>query len=584
MDDDVGSELISIYDRSGRSRTVRYDELRVQLGWNRSLTLADALAEEQHKIDEFRRNRERFRGPLSKLNRYLCQNEHRRLELLLAARRRCQQAVADARTRSQRRALLRGYYELSSFHGRVLDQLLAYVLGGSEEDHSANARSVIRFALDHLVFAMRKQARKSGGPTVFHSVEAARGAAKNGQPLETILATLLHDLVEDLLDEWSEELILGVIAREERYVQFRQLTLKVVPAEVRTAILREHAESYSDRAAGIYYGVGLALYEHVRLFKAPERYCECLHSTMQMLAHLSRTRDTSYYNYLEQVLHPRSRRTDPIERRVLLEALAQEVAEPELLLDDYLAEVDNFYRTPLGEFPSREEEVRNAQREVLAKILDRLNNTRDMDRADGFSVAKRLYGAGYKNIYLLQAIEEYLAVPGLTSQERRIIEMKFLNKPKVAALHQVRSDLAFLERQIGTEAMGRLRGDLETYKRRSDFHRITSAGDSPYDGIILLFNEAILGNKRGLERLEQDPLREAGVALAFQAVLEYFLAYPLLMPEDRRTPLPRKGGGSPSLSGYRILGLGAGLEGRALEGAPGVEDLPIKSFRREVVR
>ncbi len=584
MYQDVGAEIITIYDRSGRSRTVRYDDLWVQLGWNRSLTLAEALVDEERKIEEFRRNRQRFRTPLSKLNRYLVDNEHRRLELLVAARRRCQQAVAEARTRSQRRALLRGYYELSRFHGRVLDQLLAYVLAGSEEDHSANARSLIRFALDHLVFAMRKQARKSGGPTVFHSVEAARGAAKNGQPLETILATLLHDLIEDRLDEWSEELILGRIAANDCYAEHRGRRLKQVPGEVRSAILREHVEDYNNRAAGIYYGVGLALYEHVRLFRAPERYCECLHSTMQMLAHLSRTRDTSYYDYLEQVLHPRARRTDTIDRTVLLEALAQEVPEPELLLDDYLTDVDNFYHTPLGEFPSREEEVRNSQREVLAKILDRLNNTRDMDRVDGFSVAKRLYGAGYKNIYLLQAIEEYLAVPGLTSQERRIIEMKFLNKPKVAALHQVRSDLAHLEQQIGTESMGRLRADLEAYKRRPDFHRITGASDSPYDGIILLFNEAILGSKGGLERLEQDPLREAGVALAFQAVLEYFLAYPLLVPEDRRTPLPRKGRGSPSLSGYRILGLGAALEGRALHGAPAVEDLPIRSFRREVVR
>ncbi|MBM4321454.1 MAG: hypothetical protein FJ125_16310, partial [Deltaproteobacteria bacterium] len=485
--------------------------MRVQIGLDRNPTLVEALEEERNKIKEFYANRDRFRGRLERLNRGFREAANRYLEMQSQARHQVVHLLRKASSES-RCKLLGRYYLLDRQHGKLLDELTSYLLAGSEDDHSPSEVSLIRFALNHLIFAMRNEERKAGGPTVFHSIEAARGVAKNGQCAVTILATLLHDLVEDKLDEWSKELIHECIDSEESYGMHRGKSLKQLPDSVRSAILRRHIDEYNDRAAGIYYGIGLSLYSHVRLLHSPERYYQMLHSLMEMLARLSRTRDISYYNYLEKVLYPPSRpqELDRISRGALLEVLVCEVSEPETLLDEYLRDIDGFYQTAAGIFTSRDEVVRNSFREVLAKILDRLNNTRDMSREEGFSVPKRLYGAGYKNIYFVQAVEHRLRLPGLTSEERRIIESKFISKPKVAALYQMLEDVRHLEQQISPEQMRRLREELDHYKCRPDFHIITSPDrGSLFDGIILLFNETILGNKAGLESLHDQPLRQA---------------------------------------------------------------------------
>lgn len=578
----LGDQIILLYDRRGHAVPVRYRDVRIHLGLDRNPTLIEALEEEGQKIKEFQANRDRFRSRLERLNRDFREAADRYLETMSQARHQCIHLLRQAGS-EQRCKLLGRYYLLDRNHGKLLDELTSYLLAGSEDDHSPSEVSLIRFALNHLIFTMRNEERKTGGPTAFHSIEAARGVAKNGQSAVTILATLLHDLVEDKLDDWSKELIHGCIDAEERYQAHRGKKLKELPDSVRTEILRQHIEEYNDRAAGIYYGIGLSLYSHVRLLHAPERHYQMLHSLMEMLARLSRTRDVSYYNYIEQVLYPKPRpqELDRISRNTLLRVLAPEVPEPDTLLDDYLRDVDGFYQTPAGIFYSRDEVVRNSFREILAKILDRLNNTRDMAREDGFTIPKRLYGAGYKNIYFVQAVEHRLRLPGLNPEERRIVETKFISKPKVAALYQMLEDVEHLEQEISPEQMRRLREELDQYKCRPDFHIITAANrGSLFDGIILLFNDTILGNKVGLEGLQGQPLRQASIALAFQAVLENFVAYPAMIQEEMRTK-HLTDAGMASFERYRILGLGSKLEQRAAH-VRATEDLHIRTFKRNV--
>jgi len=74
---------------------------------------------------------------------------------------------------------------------------------------------------------------------------------------------------------------------------------------------------------------------------------------MEMVEKLSRTRDLSYYQYLQLFVYPRRGEPDTIRRADLLRILAEEFEDPGLLLDEYLENVDGFYQTPSGEFISR---------------------------------------------------------------------------------------------------------------------------------------------------------------------------------------------------------------------------------------
>jgi len=580
----LGDKVILLTDRYGAKVPIRYRDLRVPLGYDHAPSLLRALEEEEERIEQFRLKQEHFQQRLTRLNQDLHAAAAGYPQFLARARAACAAQLPGVGA-EKRRLLLGRYYTLDRAHSRLLDDLVSHLLDGSEDDHSGNEVLLLRFALNHLLLAMCNESRKGGAPTAFHSIEAARGAAKNGQSGVTILATLLHDLLEDRLDQWSRDLILRSLDEVPRYAAHRGKNLKELPDEVRLEILRDSINQYNDRAAAIYYGIGLSLYSHVSLYKSPEVYYQTLNSLMEMLARLSRTRDVSYYNYLQQLLNPgaQPRKPDPIRRSRLLGALQAEFSAPEQYLDGFLRDVEGFYSTPEGDNYSRDEVIRNTFREVLAKILDRLNNTRDLDPREGFSIPKRLYGAGFKNIYFVQAVETRLSRSGISFEERRLIETKFINKPKIAALYQVQRDLEALEPQVGVRVMQKLREEIDRHRVSAEFSSIRSESpDRPYDGIILLFNEAILGNKRSLEALEHHPLRQARIALAFEAVLENFIAYPALIQEEMRS---RKLGdpGMASFKRYRIEGMGpSGLESRGLSRLAR-EDLPVATFKRLVV-
>jgi len=214
-----------------------------------------------------------------------------------------------------------------------------------------------------------------------------------------------------------------------------------------------------------------------------------------------------------------------------------------------------------------------------------MNNTRDMDREHGFSIAARLYGAGFKNLYFVQALEDRMALPGMPTNERRLINVKFIKKPTISALYQITDDLDFLERErFGRAYIDMLEEELEKYKQTSQFRKITPPQRGGlFDGTVYFFNEVILGNKDFLKQLESQPDKQAEYLVVFRAVLEAYLLYPALMEEEAARDDGRPD--RPRLKRYRIQGMGPRL-GRRVE--PGEHDeepqqLPVKTFRRRVI-
>ena len=323
----------------------------------------------------------------------------------------------------------------------------------------------------------------------------------------------------------------------------------------------------------------------MRHFPAPVRYYESLHSIMDMVDALSRRRDMSYYAYLQRLLYPDEKpRLDPMPRKTLLKFLRREFSNAPFLLSAYLDNIHNFYGTRLGEFPARDEVRRNGFRSILAKALDRLHNTRDLTRENGFTIPQRLYGTGFKNIFFIQAVEDKTKRKGFNTEERRLIEVAFLNKIKVAALYQILDDIEELQKtKTGRKTIQWLERDMEQYKKCGAFRRLTRARKTGlFDGVMDFFNEITLGRKSNLAELDKNIVEQARVLVAFRAVLEAFLVYPALIRED----LDRRNLKNPNRSAYRryrITGMGPHLERRTDARADqGLDQLKLKTFNRRV--
>lgn len=572
MSEDSSLRVIHHFDAEGRSQTIRYDELMICMGEEQWQSLAECLHEEKLHIEEFKSNSRWLAKTVRQLYSIYEEIEAQGEEFTRQVNARADKL--NTLPTSKRLRLLDRYYTLNRQHDRILGKLTRYLLAGSEGDHSAHNVSLVRRAIDYTCRVMRHQQRKTSDPAAVHAIEAARGAAKNGLRITTIIATLLHDVVEERLDEWTEQLINEELQNSD-YGEYSGLTMRQVPVALRHKIIQKHIDAYNDRASGIFFAIGLNLYDHVRRFPVPGRYYETLHSIAEMVAALSRRRDQSYYSYLQQLLYPKpDAELDTIPYERLRQELLQDVPNTEELLDPYLNHVHTFYRTTLGSFSARDEVRRNAFREILAKILDRLNNTRDMDRCHGFSLASRLYGTGFKNIFFLQAIEDKFRRPSFNTEERKIIESKFLNKPKVAALYQILDDLQHLRSNGQAALIDFLDKEIVRYMATRNFWRLTPPGRGGYfNGLIFLFNDITMGRKSSLIELEQQPEKLAEVLVAFRAVLESFLVYPTLAGS----------GAGAGRRHYRIQGMGPGLERRsqaAREHNRG--QLTIKTFSRLV--
>ncbi len=582
MDESIGNRLITYFDKEGRGGQIAYGELMVEMGEGQLLSLAECLLEEQQKVQEFARNAEFLTRKIRALEPFFDDIERNPAAFNAQARERVREA---ARLPYEKRIqLLNSYYTVNATHARILRELTTYLLAGAEGDHSAHSISLLQFSINYLCRMLRHVPRKTRRPAAIHSIEAARGAAKNGLSDITIIGTLLHDILEERQDEWTEELINRELL-DSQYGECCGKRMKEVPVALRHRILQKYIEAFNDHASGIFFQTGLALYDHVRNFPVAGRYYETLHSIAEIVAKLSRTRDTSYYTYLRNLLYPKAdEELDSMSRDRLIAEIEPEFDAAPQLLDDYLSRVHNFYQTAMGEYYSKEEVRRNAFREILIKILDRLNNTRDMDRGAGFSISKRLYGTGFKNIYLLQAVEDKFRRPSFNTEERRLIEVKFINKPKVAALYQILEDIEFLEREfLGGEMIQFLEKELDGYKATRAFRRITPPGRGGYfDGLIYLFNEVILGRKSNLDELERRRDKQAEVLVAFKAILESFLVYPALIRtemEQRHLTHPDQSSFRP----YRIESMGPGLENRSdARQEQAVDLLNIKTFSRRI--
>ncbi|MBN2494573.1 MAG: hypothetical protein JXR96_08290 [Deltaproteobacteria bacterium] len=583
MDESISQKLIPFYDRKQQRNAIRYGDLMIDMGEDRQISLSDALLEEKSKVAEFNRIADRLTDKVKVLAPFYDAIEKDPIGFHAEMNRR-RQSIHKL-SHQKRIHALNTYYTLNSTHAKVLTNLTKHLLAGSEGDHSAHAISLMKRAMDYMCSVMRHVPRKTKRAAAIHSIEAARGAAKNGLREITIIPTLLHDVLEEKLDIWTERLIDEEL-QDPAYGECCGKTMREVPVALRHRIIQKYIDDYNDHASGIYFEICLMLYDHIRHFPNPTRYYETLISIMDIVAALSRRRDSSYYSYLRDLLYPKPDASmDTIPRSRLLAVLSACYANPDELLDEYMQNVASFYDTALGEFSAKEEVRRNAFREILAKILDRLNNTRDMERGLGFSVSKRLYGTGFKNIFFLQALEDKLQRPGFNTEERRLIEVKFINKPKVAALYQIIEDIEYIaENHLGEEMITFLENEINRYRGTRDFRRLTPPGRAGYfNGLIYLFNEVTLGRKSSLIELEKRHDKQAEVLVAFKAVLESFLVYPALIREEQQA----KGFKRISQSAYRpyrIEAMGPGLEHRSnVRKEQAVDLLNLRTFNRQVV-
>lgn len=586
MWEDIGQREITYTDAEGRLQRIRYCDLLIDLGQPHKLSLEECLREEGRKVRDLQRDAKRLAGRIESLTPL-----YRKYDRTSRAwHAECRRRTADVHDLSHKKRLkkLNTYFCIDRHHGRVLDDLEEYVLAGSEGDHSEHIKSLIRFTIDYTTCVMKDVVRKTGRPCALHSLAAASGVARNAQNHVTIIGTLLHDVLEERVDVWTDRFVREQI-RTPRYAPLlAEVNPKTgkIPGAIRQRILLDNWEEYNNRAAAIFFAIGLALFDHIRKFPQPERYYQTLNSIMEMVEKLSRTRDLSYYQYLQLFVYPRRGEPDTIRRADLVRILAEEFEDPGLLLDEYLENVDGFYQTPSGEFMSREELKKNALREILAKITDRMNNTRDMDREHGFSIPARLYGAGFKNLYFVQALEDRMALPGMPTNERRLINVKFIKKPTISALWQITDDLDYLERErFGRAYIDMLEDELEKYKQTPQFRKLTPPQRGGlFDGTIYFFNEVILGNKDFLKQLESQPDKQAEYLVVFRAVLEAYLLYPALMEEEAAADDGRPD--RPRLKRYRIQGMGPRLGRRVEAGehpADEPQQLPVKTFRRRVI-
>jgi hypothetical protein len=587
---------IVCYDRARRREVIAYGDLLLPFGEGVQLSLADYLVLEEQKISELRENARETGVFIDELNAIYASRWVPGDEMM----RRWVDATADLAQlpTSERIDRLNSYYLIpGTRHGELLDRVMAYMMCGSEGDHSPHEISLIRFALDLVLWSMRHARRKNGVPGAYHAVESARSVAKNGQPCITIMGALCHDVLEETLDLYTDRLVARVIASGEPLENPPRKGGKPTEA-TRLEIIRRHLDAYNTRASGIYYALGLFLFYHVRLLPFPERHCEMLRSLMCMLENLSRTRDMSYFSYVDKFMYPKGLETpDPIARQDLLAAIGRYFPSPERHLDDYFDKIEGYGQGGQPTEIGPEEMQRNAFREILCKIVDRLHNTRDLDRPQ-FSVSRRLYGAGFKNLYVVQAIEKKMAQSRvLRSDEQRIIERKFLHKPKVAALYQMIDETEYIGRKLGPNRMGQIAAYMDyVYKRTRAFREVrfcrpdpeaNPAGQSAgYDGMVAYFTRVLLGSRVDLEALDKDLDWAAAVSTAFCSLFEAFIAHAALVDRER-SELGATAGDRRRIrtrfEPFRIRGLNASLERRLeVDSARVARDLPLTTFRRRV--
>ncbi len=580
--DSIANWIIPYYDKEGHASSLKYGELMIEMGEGRQCSLYDCLIEEREKVAEFNRIADRLSKKVRQLDEFYDYIEKDPHEFW----RKSQQRRENLHKLkfSKRLQVLMDYYTVNKTHANILRELTEHMLSGSEGDHSAHLTTLMQRSLDMMCRVMRKIERKTKRAAAIHSIEAARGAAKNGLRAITIIPTLLHDVLEEELDIWTELLVNNEL-KDPIYGEWRGLKMKQVPPMLRHKIIQKHIDAYNDQASVIFFKIAMTLYDHIRYFPSPARYYENLHSIMQIIAALSRRRDMSYYTYLQELLYPKPDvPLDTMERKRLISGLSEEIPSPAPLLDEYLRTVHTFYETTLGLYSSKDEVRRNAFREMLAKILDRLNNTRDMDRHLGFSIPSRLYGTGFKNIFFLQAMEDKFRKPSFNTEERRLIEVKFINKPKIAALYQCLDDINFLGSEfLGNEMIEFLFKEIDRYRGSRAFRRLTPPGRAGYfNGLIYMFNEITLGRKSNLVELEKQRDKQAEVLVAFKAVLESFLVYPSLVRDEQQTRGFKKLSMS-SYRPYRIEGMGPSLERRSTaRKEQAIDLLNLKTFSRKI--
>lgn len=594
------SREITCFDKGGRREVLKYSELMLPMGEEREVSLAEYLDDEEQKVWELRRSSRSIGDVIEQLNDLYRLHQVSPEDMLAAWDKRSR--GLEQLPHGERLTLLNSYYLIpKTDHARLLDRVMDYMMAGAEGDHSAHELSLIRFGLDFTLWSMRNLRRKTGTPGGFHAVESARAVAKNGRTAITIMGALFHDVLEEILDD-AADLLCQRVADEDPEFRARIAAAGKIDDEIRLDIIRAHIDTYNNQASGVYYAIGLYLFTHVRKLPFPDRYYQFLNALMGVIENLSRTRDTSYFSYIQRFVYPKDRPPDPIRREDLLAAISEVYPRAGELLDEYLEKIEGFYTTRFGTFRSPEDVQRNAFREILCKIVDRLNNTRDLDR-HYFSPSKRLYGAGFKNLYIVQAIDEKMHKNLMPSEERRLIDKKFLNKPKVAALYQMLDEIEALERQIGTPARRAIEEHIaKTYLHTPAFREVRSrargkaqpAPDRPMpagglaempavDGTIEFFTRVILGDKKSLKDLDADLPRATAIATVFRFVFEAFLAYPVLIEVDSACGVHAPDEES-RYEPFRIKGLNKTLEDRVhVAHHDAARGLELKSFRRRIV-
>ena len=131
MLDRFALEQFSVRDASGRRFFLRYDELEVELGEGRWLTLLDALHEEDAKVRELKEYSAQICPTIVELDKI-----YDKIEAELGAYLRKKKVKAERITKetdpSKRIKLLGSYFTLNAAHRKLLAGLTRYMLAGSE--------------------------------------------------------------------------------------------------------------------------------------------------------------------------------------------------------------------------------------------------------------------------------------------------------------------------------------------------------------------------------------------------------------------------------------------------------------------
>jgi len=446
------------------------------------------------------------------------------------------------------------YYNEGSKRSTVLDDLTDELLMGTRVTDFRD-RALIKFAIDYTIRIHESHSRKSDEPYSVHAFEAARTVAKAGAGPVSIICTLLHDSVEELIGDATKSIIYeGIPQRDGWRKKYIDKPIDEIPREVRDKILKQQSKIIHDIGSGVLYSIGLSFYELAMNFKPGSNLGKCrkrIKSIMAVIDKLSRPLHETYFESIQRFLYPpKDAVREDIFHGVLRAHLDDDFVTRLNQLEqwnrhagrnpkDYLRSFVNTVDIR-REMQTRSFIAKNSFRTLIGKIGDRLHNTRDM-RYEIFPIPERLYAIGFKNIYFLQEADRKLKVQKREFKERPILEA-LANELNIAALYQVNKDVQRLEFVLDSDKAAEIRDAWNSYARTGMASRFTTYAQPDRFPILRVYVARAKDDKGSIEKLEGNIEEQYRHAIAIKTILERML-------------LTRQG-----IDDYRIKGFGPQLD------------------------